>query len=76
MQFVDELMPLVEKAAEKGEEARIMTVLNPDGGGAIDTSDLGMRKTTSGLALAKAATEYTNVMIEVREPEPLNEYFI
>ncbi|KAG8951957.1 hypothetical protein FRC04_005290 [Tulasnella sp. 424] len=63
--FVDELMPLLEKAAEKGEEARVMTVLNPEGGGPIDTSALGMRKTPpSGLALAKAATEYTNVMIE------------
>ncbi|KIO31621.1 hypothetical protein M407DRAFT_241720 [Tulasnella calospora MUT 4182] len=62
--FVDELMPLVEKAAEKGEEARVMTVLNPNDAGSVDVSDLGRKTTTSGLSLAKAATAYSNVMIE------------
>ncbi|KAG8924165.1 hypothetical protein FRC01_011857 [Tulasnella sp. 417] len=62
--FVDELMPLLEKAAAKGEDARVMTVLNPNGAETIDVSDLGRKTTTSGISLANAAAAYSNVMIE------------
>ncbi|KAG9042742.1 hypothetical protein FS837_010455, partial [Tulasnella sp. UAMH 9824] len=62
--FVDELMPLLEQAADNGEEARVMTTLNPNDPELVDVSDLGRKTTTSGLSLAKTGTAYTNVMIE------------
>ncbi|KAG8986199.1 hypothetical protein FRB90_004152 [Tulasnella sp. 427] len=62
--FVEELAPLLDKAGDQGEEARVMAILNPEGGSAIDISDLGMKKTTGGLALAGAGTGYTNAMIQ------------
>ncbi|KAG8894207.1 hypothetical protein FRC00_009325, partial [Tulasnella sp. 408] len=45
--FVDELLPLLEKASGDGEEARVMSILAPGTSGALDTSDFGLKKNYS-----------------------------
>ncbi|KAG9003945.1 hypothetical protein FRB90_011083, partial [Tulasnella sp. 427] len=62
--FVDELMPLLEKAGNNGQDARVMSVLNPSVKIPIDLDDLGMKKGDSGFARANMSTAYTNVLIE------------
>jgi len=59
------LLPKLEKAAAKGENARVLTVLAAGKGGAIDLDDLGC-KDNNGLAhKANAATSYNDLMVQV-----------
>ncbi|KAG8892248.1 hypothetical protein FRC01_014269 [Tulasnella sp. 417] len=52
--FVDELLPLLEQASSDGEEARMMSILDPGASGEIDTADFGLKKT---FTLSKAAEQ-------------------
>jgi hypothetical protein len=62
------LIPKLEKAADKGEEARVLTVLAAGYGGPIDVDDLGL-KVNSGLKRkADAATTYNDLFVEVCSP--------
>lgn len=65
MKFVDELMPLLENAAAKGEEARILSAKNPFVDVDLDSEDLGFRSQRSALALTKVGGVYNNMMVEV-----------
>jgi NAD(P)-dependent dehydrogenase (short-subunit alcohol dehydrogenase family) len=47
------LMPLLEAARDRGEEARVMSVFNAAGGAVVDLSDLGLQRTYS---VARAAS--------------------
>ncbi|KAG8905437.1 hypothetical protein FRC00_013258 [Tulasnella sp. 408] len=58
--FVDELLPLLEKASTDGEEARVMSILSPASSGPLDTSDLGLKKTFSLARAAKHAPGYND----------------
>jgi NAD(P)-dependent dehydrogenase (short-subunit alcohol dehydrogenase family) len=59
------LMPKVEKAAETGEDARVLSVLAAGHGGAIDVNNLNL--SNAGLKRkADSATTYNDLMIEVR----------
>ena len=59
------LIPKVEKAAETGEEARVLSVLAAGYGGAIDVNNLNL--SNAGLKRkADSATTYNDLMIEVR----------
>ncbi|KAG8946189.1 hypothetical protein FRC04_012044 [Tulasnella sp. 424] len=60
LQFVDELLPLLEKASSDGEEARVMSILAPGTSGALDTSDLGLKKNYSITRAARHGTGYND----------------
>ncbi|KAG8931698.1 hypothetical protein FRC03_002914 [Tulasnella sp. 419] len=62
--FVDELMGLLQKAKQKGEEARVMSVLAAGYGKAIDTDDLGLKKHFSLMNAGTTAPTYNDLMVE------------
>jgi hypothetical protein len=62
------LLPKIEKAAEKGEDARVFSVLAAGQGGAIDLDDLDLKKNGGLKRKADSATTYNDLMIEVSSP--------
>ncbi|KAG8989750.1 hypothetical protein FRB90_002090 [Tulasnella sp. 427] len=61
--FVDELLPLLEKASTDGEEARVMSILAPGTAGALDTADLGLKKNYSVLRAARQAPGCNDIFV-------------
>lgn len=59
------LLPKLEKSAEKGEEARVLTVLSAGKGGDIDLNDLGLKESSGLRRKASSAGNYNDLMIEV-----------
>lgn len=59
------LLPKLEKAAEKGEDARVFSVLAAGHGGPIDLDDLGLKKSYGLKRKADSATTYNDLMVEV-----------
>jgi NAD(P)-dependent dehydrogenase (short-subunit alcohol dehydrogenase family) len=64
--FVNDLMPLLRKAKDAGEDAKVLSVLAAGHGGPIDLDDLGLKKGYSLSAAGVAAATYNDLMIEVR----------
>jgi len=64
--FVDELLPLLQKARANNQEARVMTVLAPGNGGKIDLDDLGLKKTYSFFTNLFQVPTYNDLLVEVR----------
>ncbi|KAG8984194.1 hypothetical protein FRB94_006273 [Tulasnella sp. JGI-2019a] len=62
--FVDELMPLLEKAKSDGQEARVMTILDSTRGAPLDETDLGLKKKYSLGSAAGQGITYNNLMVE------------
>ncbi|EIN08968.1 NAD(P)-binding protein [Punctularia strigosozonata HHB-11173 SS5] len=62
--FTYDLMPLLRKAKEQGEDAKVLTVLAPGNGGKIDLDDLGLKKRYSTSNAAYSAPTYNDLMIE------------
>ena len=64
--FTHDLMPLLTKAAEAGEDAKVMTVLAPGSpiGGPADLNNLGMKN--SWVGAMRVAPTYNDLMFEVR----------
>jgi NAD(P)-dependent dehydrogenase (short-subunit alcohol dehydrogenase family) len=62
--LVNLLLPKVEKAAEKGDEARVISVLAAGHGGVIDVNDMNLSN-ASMKRKADYATAYNDLMIEV-----------
>jgi hypothetical protein len=60
-----QLMPLLRKAKEQGEDAKVITVLAPGNGGKIDLNDLGLKKSYSTSNAAYSAPTYNDLMVEV-----------
>lgn len=58
------LIPKLDKAVEKGEEARVMTVLAAGQNGSIDLNDLGLKKDYGMKRKADAATTYNDLAVE------------
>ena len=58
-------MPLLQKAANANEAAKVMTVLSGPIDGAIDLQDLGLKRTYSLGNAAQAGSAYNNLMIQV-----------
>ena len=57
-------MPKLQVAAEKDEDARMMSVLGAGHGGAIDMDDLGLKTSSSIKRKADSATTYNDLMME------------
>ncbi|KAG9023820.1 hypothetical protein FS837_005620 [Tulasnella sp. UAMH 9824] len=63
--FIDELLPLLNTAANKGEEARVLIIKGSTAQQPIDPDDFGFRKNPStALAQTKATCVYNNMMVE------------
>ena len=59
------LLPKLEKAADAGEDARLLTVLNAEKGGDIDLDDLERKKHPGLIGKARSVTTYNDLMTEV-----------
>jgi hypothetical protein len=59
------LLPKLQKAADKGEDARVMTVLAAGKGGPIDMDDLGLKNGAGLKRNADVTTTYNDLMVEV-----------
>ena len=58
-------MPCLEKAAAEGQEARVMSIGGAGTGAALDTSDLGLKKTFSLMRAARQVPTYGDIFVEV-----------
>ena len=63
------MVPKLEKAADKGEDARLLTVFAAGKGGAIDVDDLGLKEHSSLKHKADVATSYNDLVVEVNNDE-------
>ena len=64
--FVYDLLPLVQKAKEAGEDAKVMSVLAAGHGGPVNLDDLGMKKSYNVAKAGLTSPTYTDLMFEVR----------
>jgi NAD(P)-dependent dehydrogenase (short-subunit alcohol dehydrogenase family) len=62
--FVDELLPLLQNANRQGQEARIMSVLDPTSASALQENDLGLKKNYGFVSCATQSGTYNNIMVE------------
>jgi hypothetical protein len=60
----------MQRAHDGGEDAKLMSVLAPGYGSAIDLGDLGLRKKYSVTAAGLQMPSYNDCMIEVRALPP------
>lgn len=63
--FARDLLPSLQKAKDAGQEAKVVSILTPGRGTAIDTEDLGLKKSFSAMAASGAASTYNDLMMEV-----------
>ena len=65
------LMPLLQKAKDAGEDAKMLTVLSAGvESGPIDHNDLGLKKTFSLPNAARSMSTYNDLMVQVRRECP------
>ncbi|EPQ50865.1 NAD P-binding protein [Gloeophyllum trabeum ATCC 11539] len=62
--FIHDLMPLLRKAKERGEDAGVLTILGAGSGGPIDLNDLGLKKNYTLSNAAKSSITYNDLMVE------------
>ncbi|TDL25333.1 NAD(P)-binding protein [Rickenella mellea] len=62
--FINDLLPLLQKAADAGEDAKAMSVLGAGHAGKIDVNDLGLKKGYGLTAAALGAATYNDCMVE------------
>ncbi|KAF7760083.1 hypothetical protein Agabi119p4_10759 [Agaricus bisporus var. burnettii] len=62
--FIKDLLPVLNKASEEGEDAKVFSVLAPGKGSEIDLNDLGLKKTFSVTKAALQAPTYNDLMME------------
>lgn len=67
----DSLIPLLQKAKDAGEDAKVMSVLSGGvDGREIDLDDLGLKKGYTLPAAARHASVYNDCMVQVRPTRP------
>ncbi|KAG8991775.1 hypothetical protein FRB90_001235 [Tulasnella sp. 427] len=62
--FVDELLPLLQKASESGQDARVMSILDSRSAKPLDVSDFGLKKSYSLARAANQSCAYNNTMVK------------
>ncbi|KZP15754.1 NAD(P)-binding protein [Athelia psychrophila] len=62
--FTNDLMPLLRKSKDAGEDAKVMSVLAAGNGGPIDLEDLGLKKGYTLRSAGIAAATCNDLMIE------------
>ena len=63
--FLLDLVPLLQKARDAGEDARVLDVLAAGYGGPIDFNDMGLRKTYGLTKIRPTTVTYTDMIMEV-----------
>jgi NAD(P)-dependent dehydrogenase (short-subunit alcohol dehydrogenase family) len=63
--LINDLMPLLQKAKDAGEDAKVMSVLAAGKGGPIDLDDLGLKKGYSLTEEMAASATYNDIMVDV-----------
>ncbi|KAH9836131.1 uncharacterized protein C8Q71DRAFT_760776 [Rhodofomes roseus] len=63
--FVLDLLPLLQKARDAGEDARVLNVGAAGHGGPIDFNDMGMRQTSGVLKKRGIAVTYLDSVMEI-----------
>ena len=58
-------MPCLGKATAEGQEARVMSILGPGTGSALDATDLGLKKHFSLMRAARQVPTYNDIFVEV-----------
>ena len=66
--FIYDLLPLLKKAKDSGEEARVMSILGPGSGWKADLDDLGLKRRYNPLKALTSAATYNDLMVEVSGP--------
>lgn len=72
--FMLDLVPLLQKAKDAGEDARVLNVAAAGNGGPIDFNDLGLRKTYGLRTLRPTLCTYTDMVMEVRTAQTTAEW--
>ena len=62
--FINDLMPLLRKAKDNGEDAKVLSVLAAGKGGPVDLEDLDLKEYSLLKEMTAAAT-YNDIMVEV-----------
>ncbi|KAI0358500.1 NAD(P)-binding protein [Trametes cingulata] len=62
--FIYDLLPLLRKAKDAGEDAKVLSVLGAGHGGQIDLNDLGMKKSYGLTRAGLTSPTYTDLMME------------
>ena len=68
--FINDLLPQLKAAVEKGEEVKVMSVFSAGHGGPIDVNDLGLKRTYSLKNAAYQSITYNDLALEVRLLSP------
>jgi NAD(P)-dependent dehydrogenase (short-subunit alcohol dehydrogenase family) len=63
--FIQELLPLVQKGRDLGEDAKVMSILGAGASGAIDVDDLGLKKNYGTVRVMTHSIAYNDYMMEV-----------
>ena len=66
--FINDLMPLLRKTKDGGEDAKVLSVLAAGKGRVIDLDDLGLKNGYSVSTAVVTAATYNDLMIEVSSP--------
>ena len=64
--FIYELLPLLRKAKDTGEDAKAMSILGAGNGVAVDVDNLGLKKNYLARNPAFTACTYTDLAMQVR----------
>ncbi|CAK5284522.1 unnamed protein product [Mycena citricolor] len=62
--FIYDLLPLLQNAANDGEEASVYSVLGAGTGSEVDVDDLGLKKHYSAIKAATVSASYTDLAME------------
>ncbi|KAI0645565.1 hypothetical protein C8Q79DRAFT_1070870 [Trametes meyenii] len=62
--FIHDLLPLLQKAKDAGEDAKAMSVLAPGDGRPVDMDDLGLKKYYTFPKAGMTSPTYTDLMME------------
>jgi NAD(P)-dependent dehydrogenase (short-subunit alcohol dehydrogenase family) len=66
--FIGDLVPLLQRAKDAGEDAKVLSVLAAGRGTEIDLGDLGLKQTYSRRAVRAQAPTYNDLMMLVSYP--------
>ncbi|OSD06741.1 NAD(P)-binding protein [Trametes coccinea BRFM310] len=62
--FTNDLLPLLRKAKDAGEDAKVMSILAPGHGGPVDLNDLAVKKNYTLPKAGMTSPTYTDLMMQ------------
>ncbi|KAL0957958.1 hypothetical protein HGRIS_000138 [Hohenbuehelia grisea] len=62
--FTHDLLPLLRKAADAGEDARVFSLMGAGGGKPVDMGDLGLKRTHTVMGCVSTLATYNDMMME------------